>query len=168
MKMFLYLILSLALAVPVATAAPIGKTPFEKVIYISSAINSTNSAANSGVDYSNAKGFWDGDIWSIPEKTVIEDMYVIVDTVVVGVTLFELGDDDDANDFIASATSPLGTAGVMYDTMTSRGNYLKLGSENFRKYKYYSASGKELKLNVTGEASAGRIRVVVKGYHLGE
>lgn len=162
----LFLAAALAFTAASAEAAPVYKQPFEKVIHISSAVNATQSAEYSGNDYTSPKGFYDGDLWNIPAGTVIEDMYVIVDTVVSGITLFELGDDDDANDFIASPSSPLATAGVLYDTLTSRGAYLKLAGENFRKYKYYSEAGKELKLNVTGTATAGKIRVVVKGYSL--
>lgn len=166
MKRFLSLFLAGFLLASTANAAPIYKQPFEKVIHISAYVTSTQSSAYSGNDYTSPKGFYDGDLWAIPAGTVIEDMYVIVDEVAVGVTLFELGDDDDANDFIASATSPLASLGILYDTLTSRGAYLKLSGENFRKYKYYSASGKELKLNVTGTATAGKVRVVVKGYSL--
>lgn len=150
-----------------AEAAAIGRTPFEKVIYISAYMTSTQSAAYNGVDYRNAKGFYDGDLWDVPAGSVIEDMYVIVDEAVSGISLFELGDDDDANDFISSATNPLSGTGLHYDTMTSRGAYLKLVGENFRKYKYYPASGKELKLNVTGTATTGKVRLVVKGYVVG-
>lgn len=150
-----------------AEAAAVGRTEFEKVIYVSAYMTSTQSAAYSGVDYRNAKGFYDGDLWDIPAGTVIEDMYVVVDEAVAGISLFELGDDDDANDFIASATNPLQSTGLHYDELTSRGAYLKLAGQNFRKYKYYAASGKELKLNVTGTATTGKIRVVVKGYVVG-
>ena len=150
-----------------AEAAAIGRTPFEKVIYISAYMTSTQSAAYNGVDYRNAKGFYDGDLWDIPAGTVIDDMYVIVDEALAGVTLFELGDDDDANDFISSGTNPLSSTGLHYDELTSRGAYLKLAGQNFRKYKYYSASGKELKLNVTGTATTGKVRLVIRGYVVG-
>lgn len=150
-----------------AEAAAVGRTEFEKVIYLSAYMTTTQSSAYSGVDYRNAKGFYDGDLWDIPAGTVIEDMYVIVDEAVAGISLFELGDDDDANDFIASATNPLQSLGLHYDELTSRGAYLKLAGQNFRKYKYYSASGKELKLNVTGTATTGKARVVIKGYVVG-
>ena len=166
MKKFLSLILMtamLAVMPSIAKAAPIGKTAFEKVIYINAAMTSTQSSANSGVDYTSAKGFYDGTLWVIPADTVIEDMYVIVDTIASGITLFELGDDSDANDFIASASSPLATAGILYSNLVSKGAYLKIDS--VKQFKYYSAAN-NLKLNVTGTATAGKIRVVIKGFYL--
>lgn len=172
-------ILSLALmafalrAYEPAHAAPIGKTEFEKVIYLNAAMTSTQSAAYSGVDYTNAKGFYDGDLWAIPADTVIEQMFVVVDTAVSGITLFELGDDDDANDFIASSSSPFvvgaATTGLMYFDTLYKGNYLKAAAPitaGIQIAKYYSAAGKELKLNVTGTATTGKVRLVLRGFHL--
>lgn len=146
-------------------ASEIGNSRFEKVIYLSAAVTSTQSALNSGLNYGSAKGFFDGDLWAIPAGAVIENIYVICDTILAGPSLFELGDDDDANDFIASASSPLAATGILYWSVQYKGDYLKnVNSLLGPNAKYYAAAGKELKLNVTGTATAGKARVVVKGY----
>lgn len=169
MKTFLILSMLVAslFAGSQANASPIGNKAFEKVIYISSAINATKSAVNTGANYADAKGFWDGDLWAIPAGTVIENIFVIVDEALAGTTLFELGDDDDANDFIASSSAPLASLGMLYWDTLFKGNYLKGAAPVVAGVpiaKYYSAAGKELKLNVTTAASAGKARVVVRGY----
>ena len=152
-----------------AEAAPVTKAPFEKVVFLSAAVNATQSAANSGVDYKNPKGFFDGDLWSIPAGTVIEDMYLIVDTSVSGLSAFTVGDDDAATGFItASALS----AGLNNYALGQKGSYFRstagdLAGATVRTAKYYSAAGKEVKLDVTGTASAGRARLVIRGYSIG-
>lgn len=173
MMKYLNMILVAALVAFTSTAhaAPIYKVPFEKVIHLSATPNATQSAANSGVDYTNPKGFIDGDLWAIPAGTIIEQMFIVVDTAVDGITLFELGDDDDANDFIASSSTPFNsyaaTTGLMYWDLMYKGSYLKsLSSAGGPIGKYYPAAGKELKLNVTGTATAGKVRVIVRGFSL--
>lgn len=171
--MKLFLILSLLVtslfAGGQAYASEVGNKAFEKVIYVDAAITSTKSAVNTGNNLASAKGFFDGDLWSIPAGAVIENVYVIVDTAVSGITLFELGDDDDANDVIASSSTPFvvgsATSGLMYWDTLYKGAYLKSANPaGVPTAKFYSAAGKELKLNVTGTATAGKIRIVVKGY----
>ena len=170
MKQFLaYFLAFLALSSVTAFASPVTKSPFEKVIYLSSAVNATQSSANSGVDYKNPKGFFDGDLWNIPAGTVIEDVYQIIDTTVSGLTGFQLGDDDSASGFV---TASLYSAGLQNYTLGQKGAYFRstlgdMAGATQRVAKYYSAAGKELKLDVTGTASAGKVRVVIRGYVIG-
>lgn len=159
-----------------ASAAVVGMSAYSKVIYISAAADTTTkSARNSGFDYASPKGFFDGDLLAIPANVVLTNMYVVVDEAVVGPTAFNLGDDDTASGFIASS-SPLagpetmGSTGLKHYNLDYKGAYFKGGTivTNGWQGKYYSATGKELKLDVTGTASAGKIRVFVFGYAVGK
>lgn len=154
---------------PMVQASPVTKAPFEKVIYLSAAVNATQSAANSGVDYKNPKGFFDGDLLAIPAGTVIEDMYLIVDTTVVGLSAFKIGDDDSSTGFITDSAL---SAGLSNWALGEKGSYFRstagdLAGATVRSAKYYSAAGKEIKLDVTGTASSGKVRVFVRGYIVG-
>lgn len=54
--------------------------------------------------------------------------------------------------------------------MDYKGAYAKCGVivSNQKCAKFYSATGKKLKLDVTGTASAGKLRVIVEGYAVGD
>jgi hypothetical protein len=155
-----------------AFASPVGKSPYEKVVYISAAVNATQSAAYAGNDYTSPKGFYAGTILQIPANTVIEEEYVIVDTAVVGLTGFKIGvtaDDDDG--FITDPT-PLATVGIQYAVIGWQGAYMKATgnatgglSGTYKTKKYFSAAT-NVALAVTGSASAGKIKYVLKGYTL--
>lgn len=175
----LFLTLALSLSAFMATeakAAVVGMTPYSKVVYISAAVTtSTASARNTGLDYSSAKGFFDGDLLAIPANVVITNIYFVADEAVVGPTLFNVGDDDSSSGFIASS-SPLGgpesfgSTGLKHYGLDYKGAYLKGGVvvTNGWQGKYYSATGKEIKLDVTGTASAGKLRMFVFGYAVGK
>lgn len=147
-----------------ADAAPVGKKPFEKVIYLNAAIGATQSALNSGGDYTSAKGFVDGDLMAIPAGVIIEQAYFVVDTAVSGATALNLGDDDDADGFIADASTPLNATGLHYYGVTDKGVYLAASGEIAAKL--YSAAGKEVKLDVTGTITAGKARLILRGFAL--
>lgn len=181
MKIFgsLLLVLTLflgALFSSQASASVVGMTPYSKVIYLSAAANTaTKSAANSGLDYASPKGYFDGDLLAIPANVVITNMYTVVDEAVVGITAFNLGDDDGGSSYIASASpldapEDLGDVGLHYYGLDYKGAYLKGGVivTNGWLGKLYSATGKELKLDVTGTASAGKQRIFVFGYSIGK
>ena len=97
----------------------------------------------------------DKDIMAIEPGMVIEGVDVLVTTSITGVTQLDVGDDDDQNGFVAAATL---TAG---QPVVGAGAYLAAGAK-----KYYSASGKEVKVDVTGTSSAGAFAVMVKGYRV--
>lgn len=166
MKKFLsFLILGLALvAAPKAHADAIGNKPFEKVIYVSAAATASSSA--SGASYASAKNWADQDLFAIPANVVIEQVYAVVDEALAGATAVSLGDDDAATGFVTSASSPLAATGVNWYEQTDKGAYLKIGAN--ARAKFYSATGKEVKLDVTGTASAGKVRFYFRGYSFGK
>jgi hypothetical protein len=120
---------------------------FLKVKYY--AYNATGSGASAADPASPV----DGDIMAIEEGMVVEGVDVIVTTSITGATQLDVGDDDDQNGFVAAATL---TAG---QPVVGAGAYLASGAK-----KYYSAAGKEVKLDMTGTVSAGAFIVKVKGY----
>lgn len=96
----------------------------------------------------------DGDIVAILADCVIEKCDVIIKTAVTG--SIDVGDDDDADGFSATAGITEGTAGVY----VGAGAYLASGAK-----KYYSAAGKEVKLDAT-TISAGTFAVSIQGYRI--
>jgi len=112
-------------------------------------------ATGSGASASDAANPVDGDIMAILAGVVVENVDVIVTTSITGATQLDVGDDDDQNGFVAAATL---TAG---QPVVGAGAYLASGAK-----KYYSAAGKEVKLDMTGTASAGAFIVKIKGYRV--
>lgn len=162
MKMFSSFLLIAALLAPTAAkAAPVGYSDWEKEIYISSVPTSTQSALNTGRDYANAKGWYDGTLFTAPAGCIIEQAFAVVDVAVSGLTLVRVGDGSDAAGFFSSASSPLANTGLQLYDLTSRGAYLKLGGVAFAKY--YAADTAIL-LDVTGTATAGKVKLVFRGY----
>jgi len=97
----------------------------------------------------------DSDIIAIPAGFVVEGVDVVVTAAVTGSTQLDVGDDDDQNGFVAAATLTLNALSV------GAGAYLASGAK-----KYYSAVGKEVKLDMTGASSAGAFKVILKGYRV--
>jgi len=98
-----------------------------------------------------------GDVEKIPAGMVVTSAEVIVETALAGTTAVLVGDDDDADGFVAAADVTEGTIGVY----NGAGAYLASGAK-----KYYGAEGKEVKLAVTGTLTAGKYCVVVRGYRV--
>lgn len=127
----------------------------------------------SGLDAGNAKAIADTDIMSIPADTVIENVYVVIDSAITGTTAMQIGDDDSAGGFMAPATFTLGTPGVYGYSAKEKAihsaTYLATstaGTSASELYivpqaKYYSAAGKEIKIDTTTTNTAGQFRVVV-------
>lgn len=110
-------------------------------------------ASGSGASAADPASPVDGDIMAIESGMVVEGVDVIVTTSITGATQLDVGDDDDQNGFVAAATL---TAG---QPVVGAGAYLASGAK-----KYYSADGKEVKLDMTGTVSAGAFIVKVRGY----
>jgi hypothetical protein len=169
LKTLLLVIITVLFTIPDVNASVIGGTPFSKIIHVSSAVTSTQSALNSGRDYGSPKGFYNAiSLWSIPANVVVQNVFVVVDTSVVGVTAFNIGDEDSATGYVSSS-SPTLTASNLYFYETSyKGSYLKGGEIVSTSWtgKYYSAV-KALKLGITGTASAGKLRIFIQGYSVG-
>lgn len=166
MKNVMFAIAALLIAQPVF-AEQFAKQKFQKVVHYA------HGGAGSGLSASNPKPLVDGDVMDLEAGMVVEKVYVIIDTAVAGVTAAQLGDDDDADGFVPNAALTLGTPGLYGYSAVDAGAYLvKTGSGGTDNYnapaaKYYAAAGKEVKLDVTGASSAGKLRVVVEGYKVG-
>lgn len=126
----------------------------------------------SGKSSDNAATIVDGDVMAIEAGMVIEKCYVIVDTAITGTTALNVGDDDDADGFVPNASVTLGTPGVYGHNAKVAGAYMRVETAGATdaadiyvvpNVKYYSAAGKEVKLDVTTASTAGAFRVVVEG-----
>lgn len=162
--------LAVFLMAATAVAAPPAKVPFNQVVYWSAA----GSGSSTGSSADNALPLdADADIFTIPANTVIEKVYVVIDVAVSGTTGFDVGDDDDGDGFVDGSSSiTLGSAGIYGYEAARAGQYLRLaqgvegGTGNYMvpQAKYYSASGKEVKLDITGTPAAGSGKIVIEGY----
>lgn len=131
----------------------------------------------SGESASNPASVTDQDVMAIPAGTLIEKVYVIVDTAITGTTNLDVGDDDDADGFVDGSLSvTLGTPGMYGWNAKVGGAYLRVETAGATDAadiyvvpaaKFYSAAGKEVKLDVTTANTAGAFRVVVEGTYFG-
>lgn len=143
---------------------------FVKVVHLAYGGASTNSGEN----YSSPKDFTDQDLCSIEAGTVIEKVWCIIDTAITGTTDFDIGDDDDADGFLDGSLSlTIGTAGAYSLNAKVAGAYMRVQTAGATDAadiyvvpaaKYYSAAGKEIKLDATGTATAGKARIFIEGY----
>lgn len=146
---------------------------FTKVIYF--AYNGTGNGSSAQAALPMAAD--NATLWNIPAGTLINKCYVIIDSAVSGTTNFDIGDDDDADGFVDSSLSvTLGTPGLYGWDAKLAGAYLRVQTAGATDAadiyvvpaaKYYSATGKELKMDLTTAATAGSLRVVVEGYYFG-
>ncbi len=136
------------------------------------------AAGNGGDSYAAPKCFGDVDVWAIPAGTVIERVYAIVDTGITGTTDFDIGDDNSANGFLDGSLSlTIGTPGMYGWNAKVAGSYLRVQTAGATdaldiyvvpNAKYYSASGKEVKMDATGAATgSSQARIVIEGYFVG-
>lgn len=147
-------------------------TPFLHVVYLD---GPAGKGALNGENAANALPFVDGDLWAIPVGTQIEDVWLVIDTAITGTTVLEVGDDDDADGFVVDAAASFSTLGVVAHNAKVAGAYLRVQTAGATdaadiyvvpSSKYYSAAGKEVKLNVTTTNTAGKARVFIKGTRL--
>lgn len=144
--------------------------PFVQTVYLDGA---AGKGALTGTDAANALPFVDGDLWAIPINTLIEKVWIVVDTAITGTTDLDVGDDDDSDGFIDGSLSvTLGTVGAYSLDAKVAGAYLRVQTAGatdaadiyvVRRDKFYAATGKEVKLDVTGTNTAGKARVVIEG-----
>lgn len=161
--MKLLLVALLAFAIPSASMAAGGfkKEKFQKIFYLEKG----GKGSESGLSADNAADFADADVYAIPADAVIEKVYFIVDTAITAAAgTIDLGDDDDSNDYCPSANITAGTVGMYCNNSNTAGAYLASSSNPLAKW--YSAAGKEVKLDVGGTFSTGKARVVVEGFLL--
>lgn len=146
---------------------------FYKEIFVTGA---ANLGSGDGESYASAKGCVTGDLWAIPAGLLIEKCYMILDVAVTGSTNIDVGDDDDPDGFIDSSLSvTLATPALYGWNAKLAGAYLRSETAGVTdaadifvvpNAKYYSATGKEIKIAVTGTWTAGKFRVVVEGTYL--
>lgn len=146
--------------------------------YFHEEIHVTGAAAagsGDGKSYASAKACADGDLMAIPAGTLIKNVYVIVDLAVTGTTAVNVGDDDDNDGYVPNAAITLGTPALYGHNAKVQGAYLRVETAGATdaadvyvvpNQKYYSATGKEVKLDVTGTWTAGKFRVVIEGLYL--
>ena len=144
---------------------------FQHVVYLK------YGGTGTGQNPDSALPFADQDLWAIPANTVIENVYILLDTAITGTTLLEVGDDDDPDGFVKDIASDLGNVGMYGWSAKSYAGAYKFvetagatdAADVYRvpNAKYYSAAGKEVKLNITTANTAGKARVVIEGYRAG-
>ncbi len=132
------------------------------------------ATGGSGDSYDSPLPFVDGDLWPIPSGTIIEKVYCIVDVAISGTSDLDVGDDDDADGFIDGSLSvTLGTKGLYSNNCKVAGAYLRVSTAGATDAgdiyvvpttKFYSAAGKEVKLDVTTTNTAGKMRVFIDYY----
>lgn len=145
--------------------------PFRQEIHIA------HGGTGDGKSASNPLPFTDADLMAIPAKTVITNIFVVITTGITGVTNLDVGDDDNPDGFIDGSLSiaDLSVAGMYSYDAKLAGAYLRVETAGATDAadiyvvptaKYYSATGKEIKLDVTTASTAGACVVVVEGYRL--
>lgn len=155
------------------SGGPVG-APFVKQLYVKFG----GSATAGGDSYDSAKSCAaDGDLWDIPANVLITKVYMVIDTAITGSTNMDIGDDDDADGFVDSSLSvTLGTAAVYGWGVKTAGAYLRTETAGATDAadiyvvpasKFYAATGKEIKMDLTTACTAGRFRVVIEGFNLG-
>jgi hypothetical protein len=112
-------------------------------------------ATGSGNSSSDPASPVDGDIMPILAGTVIIGADCIIKSAVTG--SIDVGDDDDADGFIATGAVTEATPGIY----VGAGAYCSAITVR----KYYGSAGKEVKLDAT-TISAGSFAIVVYGYRV--
>jgi len=146
---------------------------FQKIFYFAYGGTGDGSSAQAplGMAADNAT------VWEIPAGTLIDKCYMLLDVAVTGTTNFDIGDDDDADGYIDGSLSvTLGTPAMYGYNAKVAGAYLRVETAGATDAadiyvvptgKFYAASGKELKMDLTTAATAGSLRVVVEGIYFG-
>lgn len=153
------------------SAGFIKENGFRHVVYLEHGGSGSGDHADSPLPLSDA------DLFAIPAGVVVENVYLLIDTAITGTTNLDVGDDDDPDGFIDGSLSvTLGTPEMYSYDAKNAGAYLRIETAGATdaadiyvvpNAKYYSASGKEVKLDVTGSSTAGKARVVIEGYYVG-
>lgn len=146
---------------------------FQKVIYFAYGGSGSGESASNPLSMAADNAT----VWDIPAGTLIEKCYLVITEAVTGTTNFDIGDDDDADGFIDGSLSvTLGTPGMYGWDAKLAGAYLRVQTAGATDAadiyvvpaaKFYSAAGKELKMDLTTAATAGALYVVVEGQYLG-
>lgn len=145
--------------------------PFVKTVHICGTTAGKGNA--SGKDYSNCLPFADQDLWRIPAGTLISKVYAKIDVAITGTTALTVGDDDGATSYITDLAASFATPGVYGWDAKTAGAYLRIQTAGATDAadvyvvptaKYYGATGKEVKLDITTANTAGSLRVFIEGH----
>jgi len=177
MKRFLILFLGLAaLLAPHVEAAVTAQSmecnkPFVKIVHVCG--TTVGKGKVNGKDFSNCLPFADQDLWNIPAGTLISKVYPKVDVAITGTTVLEVGDDDDADGFIVDMAGGFASLTAQLWDAKAAGVYLRIQTAGATDAadvyvvptaKYYSVATKEVKMNITTDNTAGKMRVFIEGY----
>lgn len=141
--------------------------PFFKTIYVAFGGTGNGDSADSPLP------FVTGDLWAIPAGTVIEGVDVFIDAAITGTTVWTIGDDDGSTSYMPDLAASFATPGLYNSNAKVAGAYLRVQTAGATDAgdiyvvpakKYYSAAGKEVKQVCTTANTAGKARVVIKGY----
>lgn len=140
---------------------------FQKIFYFSYGGKGSADCSSSG----NACALsTQSTLWAIPAGTVIEKVYVIIDTAITGTTAVNVGDTDSSNGFCPTASLTLATPGMYCASAAKFGSYLRELTQSASTpnvvaplSRYYSAAGKYFIPTFTTSNTAGAMRIVVEG-----
>lgn len=162
-------------AIPSAVGSYASRVPYSQVVYVCG--TTVGKGDKSGRNAADCLPFADQDLWRIPANALVSKVYVVEDVAVTGTTDVDVGDDDDADGYVDGSLSlSLGTPGLYSWNAKVAGAYLRVQTAGATdpadiyvvpNAKYYSAAGKEVKMDVTGINTAGALRVVIEGFMLG-
>lgn len=114
-----------------------------------------------GKSEDNPAAIEDQDIMAIPAGTMIEAVDLYIETGITGTTDIDIGDDDQSDDFLDGSADVSDFTAASYNV--GAGAYLTSGAK-----KFYSAAGKEVKMDASGASTAGKGRVLIFGYRLAD
>ena len=171
MKNLIFAVLTALALTNYAQAAKFAGEPFQDIYYYECG----GKGSQSGLDRGNAKTFAaDGDVAAIEAGSVIERVYMILETAITGTTNLDFGDDDDADGFLDSSLSVTLATPAMYGwDVKNAGAYLRIQTAGATdaadifvvpNAKYYGVAGKEIKMDLTTACTAGKFQLVVEGY----
>lgn len=147
---------------------------FRKIFYF----NASGSATGSALQPAAASTFVDrATLWAIPQFTLINRVYMLIDTAITGTTDIDVGDADDTDGYLDGSLSlTLGTTGMYgYDAKVA-GAYLRVQTAGATDAgdiyvvptgKFYKVSGKYIAVDITTANTAGAARLVVEGIYFG-
>lgn len=175
-------ILFSALTVPLPLAsASVGVQGerFTKIYYF---YGPSGKGSATGLDAGNAKAITTGNVMLIPANTVIENVYVVVDTAITGTGNLSVGDTDLLDGYVGTNAITKSSTGMYgFDSLskanansTATSNYLAVSTNSAalgkstvtNPGKLYTAGTKYITLAASGTNTAGAMRVVVQGFRL--
>lgn len=105
------------------------------------------------------------DLIKIPDGAIVDRVLVRIKTAATGSVNLTVGDDDDADGFIAAADATAAAGTIYGDTGAELGDYLYDATEKKDRVKHYASHGKEIKFVLSTTATTeGVYQVIVTGF----